>query len=153
MAITGHLYDSFPAACMSKLVTDMSNLAATTIKVALCTSTYTPSQANHTTYNDITNEVASGGGYTTGGATLTLKTGLAYSLLTATRVTTFLAGDVAWANSSITARYAIIYDATPSTAVTKRLIGYLDFGQDYTTSVATFQIVWNSSGILSFTVT
>jgi hypothetical protein len=147
MAVTGYLYDAFPQACMKKLVSDMSD-AASVIKVALCTSTYTPSQASHSTYNDITDELTvASTGYTVGGKALSTKT-----LVTATRVTTFDADDIAWPNSTFTCRYAILYDDTPSGATNKRLIGYIDFGVNYSTVAATFQLVWNTSGILTWTV-
>jgi len=147
MAVTGYLYDGFPASCAQKLVSDLSS-AATTIKVALCTSDYTPSQATHVSYNDITDELTvAATGYTVGGATLASKT-----LTTSTRVTTFDAADVSWPNSTFTCRYAILYDDTPTGAVNKRLIGYIDFGQDYSSVAATFMLVWNTSGIFTFTV-
>ncbi len=145
MAVTAFLYDNFPLNCMEKLVSDMS-AAATSIKVALCTSTYTPNQAIHSTYNDITNEIT-GTGYTAGGVALSNK-----AVTTATRVTTFDADDASWTNSTLTARYAIIYDDTTAGATNKKLIGYINFGQDYTSSAATFSLVFNTSGILTWTV-
>jgi hypothetical protein len=119
-----------------------------TIKVMLCTSLYTPSQDTHVFHSDITNEVANGNGYTTGGATLANKT-LGYT--GATNVIKFDADDVAWAASTITARYAVIYDDTPATSETKPLLGYVDFGQNESTTNGTFTIAWNSGGILTIT--
>ncbi len=145
MAVTAYLYDNFPLNCMEKLVNDMSS-ASTSIRVALCTSSYTPDQATHSSFNDITNEIT-GTGYSAGGVALTNKT-----VTTATRVTTFDADDAQWANSTLTARYAIIYDDTTAGATNKKLIGYIDFGQDYSSSAATFALVFNSSGILTWTV-
>ena len=69
----------------------------------------------------------------------------------AAKVMTFDADDVAWANSTITARYAVIYDATPAADADKKLLAYVDFGADKSSSSGTFQITWNASGI--FTVT
>jgi len=146
MAITAKLYGNFHLNASKKLINDLSS-AATTIKVALCTSTYTPSQDNHTSYNDITGEVAAGGGYSTGGATLATKT-----VTYAGTVVTFDADDVSWAASTITARYAVVYDATPAGATDKKLIGYIDFGGNMSTASATFQIVFNASGIFTVTV-
>lgn len=146
MAVTAYLYDTFPQYALKKQVSDLSDVA-TTVKVALCSNSYTPSQASHESYNDITDELAAGNGYTVGGATLASKT-----LTTTTHVTTFAAGDAQWLNSTFTARYAIIYDATPATATAKKLIGYIDFGADFSSSASTFQIVFNASGIFTFTV-
>ena len=145
MAVTAKMYGNFHLNAAKKLITDLSAVG-TTVKVALCTSTYTPSQDNHTSFNDITNEVT-GAGYTAGGATLSTKT-VTYS----GAVTTFNADDVSWTSSTITARYAIIYDATPAAATDKKLIGYVDFGADMSSSNSTFQIVWNASGIFTVTV-
>jgi hypothetical protein len=119
-----------------------------TIKVALCTSSYTPNQDTHVFYSDITNEVASGGGYTTGGATLGSKT-LGYTA--GTNVIMFDAADTAWAAATITARYAVIYDDTPATAATKPLLGYVDFGADVSSTAAAFTITWDAAGILTIT--
>jgi hypothetical protein len=119
-----------------------------TIKVALCTSSYTPAQDTHEFFSDIDNEVSeSGTNYTAGGATLANKT-LGYTA--GTNVAKFDADDVTWSSSSITARYAIIYKST-GTANTSPLLGYVDFGQDYTSSSGNFTITWSSDGILTAT--
>ena len=145
MAITGYLYDSFPLSACKKLINDLSS-GSTTVKVALCTSSYTPSQSGHTTFDDITNEVT-GTGYTAGGVALTTKTCVASS-----QVTTFDADNPSWADSTITARYAIIYDATVAGAGNQYLIGYWDFGQDYSTTASTIELVFHASGIFTITV-
>lgn len=113
-----------------------------TIKVALCTSSYTPDQDNHDFFDDITNEV-SGTGYSAGGATLGTKT-LTYT--GASNTVTFDAADTSWSTSTITARYAVIYKST-GTASTSPLIWYIDFGADVSTTAGTFQITWDAAGI------
>jgi hypothetical protein len=144
MAASAKLYANFLHLLLeNKLAGD---ILSQTIKVALCTSTYTPSQANHDYFDDITNEVANGNGYTSGGATLGTKTCAVSSL-----VTTFDAADTVWTASTITARYAIIYYASGN-AATSLLIGYVDFGADQVSSNGTFQITWNASGIFTLTV-
>lgn len=120
------------------------DLSSDTIKVALVTSTYTPSADNHDFFDDITNEV-SGTGYTAGGATLASKT--------TTQDNTddeavFDAADVTWTTSSIVARGAVIYKST-GVASTSPLIAYVDFGADKTSDGGTFQITWNSEGIFN----
>jgi hypothetical protein len=119
-----------------------------TIKVSLHTSSYTPAQDTHVFRSDLTNEVANGNGYTTGGATLANKT-LGYTA--GTNVIKFDADDVAWADSTITARYAVIYDDTPATDATKPLLGYVDFGADVSSVAAAFTITWAAAGILTIT--
>ena len=54
-------------------------------------------------------------------------------------------------SSTITARYAVIYDST-GTSSTSALIGYVDFGADVSTTNGTFQITWDSAGIFTIAV-
>jgi hypothetical protein len=73
-------------------------------KVALVTSSSNIS-ASSTTFAGVTNEVASGNGYTTGGASVTLsQTGT-------TSVNVFFSSNPSWTASggSITARWAVLY--------------------------------------------
>jgi hypothetical protein len=119
------------------------NLKTDTIKVALVTSTYTPSADNHDFFNDITNEV-SATGYTAGGVTLTVTT----SQDNTDDEGVFDASDASWASSSITARGAVIYKDT-GTPSTSPIIAYIDFGTDKTSDGGTFQITWASEGIIN----
>jgi hypothetical protein len=144
MAVTALLYGSFPA----KLANKEIDFDTDTIKVALCTSSYTPAQDTHDYFNDITNEIT-GTGYTAGGATLGSKT---VTYTSGTNTQAFDAADTTWTTSTLTARYAIIYDATPGTAATNPLIGYVDFGGDVSTTADTFTIAWNAGGIFTIAV-
>ncbi len=147
MAITAYLYDNFPLYACKKLINDLSS-GSTTIKVALCTSSYTPNVSTHTTFNDITNEVPATGGYSAGGQALTTK-----AWTNSGHVCTFDADDPAWASSTIAAcRYVILYDATVAGATNQYLIGYWDLGQDYSTASSTLTLVLSGSGIFTFTV-
>ena len=119
-----------------------------TIKVALVTSSYTPNQDTHDYWDDVATNEVSGTGYTAGGETLASKT---VTYTSGTNVTKFDAADVSWASSTITARYAVVYDASPATNAAKPLIGYVDFGSDQSSSSGTFSIVWDSAGIFTTT--
>lgn len=143
MAVTAKLYGAVVAKAFNKEI----DYDTDTIKVALCTSTYTPNQDTHDYFNDITNEV-SGTGYTAGGATLGSKT---VTYTSGTNTWAFDAADTSWSTSTITARYAIVYVDTGSGA-TSALIGYIDFGADVSTTAGTFSIVWDAAGIFTFTV-
>jgi hypothetical protein len=143
MAVTAKLYSNF----LHLLLEDKlaGSILDQTIKVALCTSSYTPDQDVHDYFDDITNELTTGSGYTAGGATLASKT------CTVTgKVVTFDAADTSWTTSTLTARYGIIYYASGS-AATSLLIGYVDFGEDKVSSSGTFLITWNASGIFTLT--
>lgn len=144
MAVTSKYYGSFFKSLANKEV----DLNSDTIKCALATSAYTPDQDAHDYFNDITNEVT-GTGYTAGGATVGSPT---FTYTGATNVFAFDGADVTWTTSTITARYAIVYDSTPGTAATNPLICYVDFGADVSTTAGTFTITWDAAGICTVTV-
>jgi len=119
-----------------------------TIKVMLTTSSYTPNQDTHIYKSSVTNEVT-GTGYTAGGATLASKT-ITYD--TATNVTILDAADTVWASSTITARYAVVYDDAGASDAAKVLLGYVDFGSDQASSNGNFTLTWDATGIFRLTV-
>lgn len=120
-----------------------------TIKVALLTNSYTPDQDAHNYFDDVSSFEVTGTGYTQGGNTLANKTNTYNS---ATNVIVLDADDTTWSSSTITARYAVVYDATPATNATKPLIGYVDFGSDQSSSNGNFTITWDATGIVRITV-
>lgn len=139
---------------ISKAFNGEINWATNEIKVMLCTASYTPDQDTHDYKNDVTNEVANGNGYTTGGITLTNKT-MTYDADTNTWILD--ADDIAWEDSNMTARYAVIYNNTPATDAEKPLLGYVDFEVDKISSDGTFNILWETTdhlthGIFKITV-
>jgi hypothetical protein len=141
MAVTAKLY----AKAFLSLANKEIDWDTDTIKVMLCTSTYTPNQSTHQYKSSVTNEV-SGTGYTATGVALTSPTNTTSSL-----VATFDAADSSWTTSTITARYAVVYDSTPATDATRPLICYIDFGADVISSGGTFQITWDATGIWTLT--
>lgn len=143
MAVTAFYYGNFFVNLADKKI----DFGSDTIKVALATSSYTPDQDAHDFFNDITNEVT-GTGYTAGGATLGTPT---VTLTGGTNTVKFDGDDTSWTTSTITARYAIIYDSTPGTAATNPLIAYVDFGADVISTAGTFLIQWNAAGIGTIT--
>ena len=120
-----------------------------TIKVALLTNSYTPDQDAHNYLDDVVANEVSGTGYTDGGNTLANKTN---SYNSGTNVIVLDADDTTWSSSTITARYAVIYDASPATNATRPLIGYVDFGSDQSSSNGNFTITWDATGIVRITV-
>lgn len=145
MAVTAYLYGKALEHAFSKRI----NWAADTIKVALVGGTYTPNQDAHDYFDDVVAHEVSGPGYTAGGATLSAKT-INYNGTTNT-LTLDDTNDVVWSNSTLTARYAIIYGST-GTAATSPLIGYIDFGENKVSEAGNFTIVWNANGVLTATV-
>lgn len=111
------------------------NLSSDTVK---CLLSNTAPVATNTQYSDISaNELASGAGYTTGGASVTLTSSSqssgTYKYIGALANPTWTA-----TGSMGPFRYAVIYDTTPTT---KSLIGYWDYGSSLTlTTGQTFTV-------------
>lgn len=142
MAVTVSLYNH-----TAKLFAEGSLNYTDTYQVILCTAA--TFDATNTTLAGITyTEVANANGYTTGGQSL--------ANVTVATVTTndasFDADDVTWTASggSIIASYALLYNDTLAGDPPLALI---DFGQSEEAGDGTeFKIVWNTSGIFSFSV-
>jgi len=142
MAITGFIYSNFMLQALEKEV----NMETDTIKVMLLTSTHSPDQDNDNYRDDLDNEV-SGTGYTAGGAEAANP-----AVTVSGRVVTFDCDNISWGSSSITARYAVFYDATPGAAASDPLIACINFGADKTSENGTFQITIDASGLFTVTV-
>lgn len=120
-----------------------------TIKVALVSAAYTPNQDSHDYWDDVEANEVTGTGYTAGGLTLTGKTSTYDG---ANNVTVLDAADAVWSASTITARYAVIYDDSGATDAQKALIGYVDFGSDQSSTNGNFTVTWDATGIVRITV-
>jgi len=146
MAVSAKLYGNFVKNLLDKKIDFNSD----TIKLALCTSSYTPDQDAHEFMDDITNEVSdSGTNYTTGGNTIA-NSSITYT--GATNICKIDGDDVTFTNVTLTARYGIIYDSTPGSAATNPLIAYIDFGSDQSPAGVDFICSFNADGIATFTV-
>jgi hypothetical protein len=143
MAVTAKLYGNINTKAFNKEF----DFDTDTVKVMLCTSTYTPDQDAHIYKSSVTNEVT-GTGYTAGGITLASKTA---TYTGASNTLTLDAADVTWSTSTITARYAVVYGST-GTDATSPLLCYVDFGADVSSSGGNFTITWDVNGIATFTV-
>lgn len=95
-------------------------------------------------YSSLTNEVANGNGYTTGGAALTL---IDAAYTSGTNTIALDANDVTWTSSTISAAYAVIYDSGDS-----KILGWIDFGATMSSSNGDFKITWASTGVLKMVV-
>ena len=126
MAITQAMATSFKV----ELLNGQQNFSANTFKLALYTSS--ASLDENTTAYTATNEVASAGNYSAGGNTLSVS------------VTPTNTGNVAfisfsnssWANATITAAGALIYNANLANAA----VCVLSFGGDKTSTNGTFAV-------------
>ncbi len=139
------LYGNFLAKALNKEVDWDSD----TIKVALLSSSYTPNQDTHDYFDDVVSFEVTGTGYSAGGQTLGSKT-VTYDA--ANNVIVLDAADTTWSSSTITARYAVVYNDSGATNSTKPLIGYVDFSSDQSSTNGNFTITWDATGIVRITV-
>jgi hypothetical protein len=121
-----------------------------TIKCALTTNTFVPDPDTHDFYADVTNELATAGGYTAGGATLT---GKSVSYDTGTNETRLICADITWGPGATFGpfRKGIIYKDTGA-AATSPLLGYITFDADQSVNNGTFTIDVDATGLLYTTV-
>lgn len=126
MAITQAMTTSFK----KELMEGVHDFTTHTFKIALYTSSATL-DATTTAYS-ATNEV-SGTNYTAGGNTLTV-TGGAVSTSGTTAYIDF--SDTTWADATITARGALIYNSSAS----NKAVAVLDFGADKTSTAGDFTV-------------
>lgn len=124
------------------------DLDTDTIKVMLVTSSYSPNIDTHDKRDDVTNEVANGNGYTTGGATLAGKT---VTVDNTNDRAIFDADNVVWSTATITARGAVLYKSRGGASSADELICYIDFGSDITSTAADFTLTFNAVGIIALT--
>jgi hypothetical protein len=123
MAITAAVTNSFKLEAIQGI-----HLSTDTYKIALFTSAAALSKA--TTAYSTTGET-SGTGYTAGGQNLT---GYSATLDTDTAILDF--ADPSWASATITARGALIYNASKA----NRSLVVLDFGADITSTNGPFSV-------------
>lgn len=105
------------------------NIASDTIRLIILADTYVPNRATHSRRSSVaSHELATGGGYTQGGAVVvpTDATDTATGIHTLTLVGATLGG-----NSNI-GRYACWYKARGGAAADDELIAILDFGASIT---------------------
>jgi hypothetical protein len=130
-----------------KLADGTFDLDNQTFKMALTTSVQAldatfAGTSTDCRYADLTAEVASGGGYTTGGKTLTA------TWTRATGTITFDVDDQAWTSSTITAKYAVIY-LTTGNADLLCVVDLDTGGGSVSTTAGTLTITINASGVFT----
>lgn len=107
---------------------------AATYKLTLHTSTFTPNVDTMTFQSDLTNEVASGSGYTTGGVTLS---GLALTYDATSDQVRWDFTDPAWTfTGAVSWRYGVVWIDTAGASTTDPLMFLLDWGTTNTVSTA-----------------
>ena len=142
MAVTAHLFPKIQENAMKKLV----NLSTDSLK-AMLLSAYTYADS-HSTMADVlgAGTEAAGTNYTAGGQALTGVT-----LSSSAKVTTLTCTSPSWAASTITAAFAVFYDAQGGTNATNDPICYWDFGGNQSSSNGAYTLTINASGLITFT--
>lgn len=150
MSVIANIASKFAQNCLLGKISPLDN-AATLIKVALVTTV--PQYSTVDNYGELgSTEVdpntATGVGYTSGGAILANKT-----VTLSGNTSMFDADDVSWANSTITAKGAVVYDGTPADPAQRKVIAVIDFQTSTVSSQGIFRMVWNSNGIFKVSAT
>ncbi len=145
MAVTAALYGNVFLAAFNKEIDFLSD----DVRLTLHTVGYVPDQDADDYVDDLSNEVAAGGGYATGGEALANKT-LTYT--GATNVVKLDADDVTWAGSTITARVAVVSDRETAVDATSPLICYQLSDADIVSTGGDWTCQWDADGIVEITV-
>lgn len=132
-AATIHVPNSF----LYDAVTGAIDVNTDTIKCGLVTSAYTYNRDTHTKYSDITNEVATGGGYTAGGQTASVT--VTNNTTSDKLVIVIDPADYA-GSTTITARQVFCYKSRGGLASADELIVFADQGADVSSAGGTFTI-------------
>ncbi|MBK8191417.1 MAG: hypothetical protein IPK79_13340 [Vampirovibrionales bacterium] len=126
------------------LATGGVDLDTDTLKLALVTSSYTPSTA-HTQWADVSSyEVATGSGYTTGGEAL------ASPVVTDDNIDY---NDVTWTALTKTFRYAVCYKSGSGGGLTNPLLFYIlldSTPSDIVNTGSNYTISWNATDKLFY---
>ena len=146
MALTAHVFPQFQQKMGKKAV----DLSADTLKVMLLSAfTYADSMVTIADVKAAGTECPATGGYSAGGIALVSPT-----IVTAAKVTTITtATNPSWAASTISAAYAVFYDAAGGTDSTNFPFAYWDFGGTDSSTAAAFTLTVSGSGIVTITAT
>lgn len=117
------------------------NLDSDQLNLALLDNNHANDIDNDATFSDVSGDEVSGSGYSAGGQAIA-NTGVTQDNTDDEGV---LDGDdVVWSNSSITARYGVVYHNSTGT-----IVAILDFGQDKTSSNGEFKVSFAGEGIVN----
>lgn len=130
---------------LHQLALQTINLATDTLRVALFPATYEADRDTHMYFSDIASQEIVADGYIAQGALLNNVTITKQDAADNVKVT---ADDVTWINSTISAKYAVIYKDT-GTAASSPLIMCIDFGSTKSSVNGNFTIQWSEDGIFT----
>lgn len=108
-------------------------------KMMLVTSSYSPAKS-HSKRSDVTNEVT-GTNYTSGGNACTVSVAAVDNVNNDVEISFTV---TSWTSASITARGGVLYKSRGGASSADELVGYVDFGQDVTSTNGTFAVTVSS---------
>ena len=126
------VYNSF----MRDIATGQVDCDTDTFKMMLVTSTYTATKS-HAKRSDVTNEVAAGSGYTTGGNACALTVAATDNVNNDVEISFSV---TSWTSATITARAGVIYKSRGGASSADELVGYVDFLSNITSTNGTFAV-------------
>ena len=136
MSVTCTPYTTFEKKMLN--LADSIDFDSADLRLAICTSSYTPNRDTHAFFSDVTNELATAGGYTAGGA---LLTGVTVGLDTTGHFSYIDADDVVWPTATLTGRILVLYHDT-GTPATSPLIGWIDNGANFSPAGVDLTVSW-----------
>lgn len=145
MAVTNRWYGQ----CFLAMADKEIDYLADTIVVTLHTSSYSPAQDTDDYQDNLTNELSTANGYTSGGGTLANKVN---DYTAGTNVVRFTADDEVWtASGTLTARTAVVADTTPGSAATNPLLTYHQSDADISATDAAWTFDIPAAGFATIT--
>lgn len=140
MAVTATPYNALKSTMLLGTAKDLT--ASNKLKVSLHTSSYTPDIDADNFFDDVTNEVTTGSGYTTGGEIITTPS---VTLDTSGDFSYLDADDTTWTALTKTFRYAVVrWDS--GSAGTSPLLWLIDFGTNQSPAGVDFTLSWAAAG-------
>lgn len=124
------------------------SLEAEDNKVALVNDSYTPNFDTHDFHADLTNEIANGGGYTTGGAAFTST-----EITLSSGTLTWDFADPSWASSTIASAMAAICITNVGASATDQLLLLMDFVTAVSTTAGTLLVTIAGTGAMTIDYT
>jgi hypothetical protein len=143
---TGKLYAKGMLAVLKNIM-DLDGSAMRCSLHVFGSSIGTYPQTAHQYQSSVTGEVANGNGYATGGFTVGSQTATQ-----AGTTLTFDCGDGQWTNATISAYYAVLFNASGAASTSWDLLAYVDLGGTQTSSAGTFTIAWSTGGVFTIDV-
>jgi len=147
MAVTGTHTKTF----LAELYEGEHDVTTHTLKIVLMKTTFDETTDDYETYSDITtgtHEIAAGNGYTSGGETLTT---VAVDVSGTNPLIT--CDNISWTASGgaiETCKGACVYNDSHAT---KTVLGYIDFGANYSTGDGTMLTINFSNGLMEAEIT